>query len=80
MLKVTVRKVGGIVVIRCVGRIVADEDFCAVRDGIGHSGENLFGVKRSFSSATIKIPHGVEGFPVRAGSERSPVLPVGQHA
>ena len=42
MLKVTIRKVGGIVVIRCVGRIVADEDFCAVRDGIGHSGENRF--------------------------------------
>ena len=42
MLKVTIRKVGGIVVIRCVGRIVAGEDFCAVRDGIGHSGENRF--------------------------------------
>jgi anti-sigma B factor antagonist len=42
MLKVTIRKVGGIVVIRCVGRIVAGEDFCAVRDGIGQSGENRF--------------------------------------
>jgi hypothetical protein len=40
----------------------------------------MFDVNSSFSSATIKIPHGVEGFPVRAGSERSPVLPVGQHA
>jgi anti-anti-sigma factor len=40
MLKVTVRKVGGIVVIRCIGRIVAGEDFRAVRDGVGHSGGN----------------------------------------
>jgi anti-anti-sigma factor len=40
MLKVTVRKVGGIVVIRCVGRIVAGEDFRAVRDGVGHSEGN----------------------------------------
>ena len=40
MLKVTIRKVGGIVVIRCVGRIVAGEDFRAVRDGVGHSGGN----------------------------------------
>ena len=38
MLKVTVRKVGGIVVIRCLGRIVAGEDFRAARDGIGHAG------------------------------------------
>ena len=40
MLKVTIRKVGGIVVIRCVGRIVAGEDFRAVRDGVGHSEGN----------------------------------------
>jgi len=39
----------------------------------------LSGVNYSFSSTTIIFPHRCLGFSVRAGSERSPVLPVGQH-
>jgi len=39
----------------------------------------VFGVNYSFSSTTIIFPHRCLGFSVRAGSERSPVLPVGQH-
>jgi integrase len=37
---------------------------------------SVSGVKRSYSSTTIIFPHSSS---VRAGSERSPVLPVGQH-
>jgi len=39
----------------------------------------LSGVKHSYSSTTVIFPHSPLGFSVRAGSERSPVLPVGQH-